>query len=198
MTDDEPRLRAIVGDVLLAAFRAEKNSVYVVSSAFEMLFFNDAYRRFSADNGGEPRVTTKFGVGASVLDAISTDVRPHFEQRCREAMSTGTPWIHEFLCHGPGVYRECHQIAYPLQDGRGLAFVNSTRVERPTIDPVRPPIDDAPYRRGDGLILQCSNCRRTERSDTRGVWDWVPDLVERMRENTSHGICAMCFEHYWR
>lgn len=54
----------------------------------------------------------------------------------------------------------------------------------------------ARYGDANGLVAQCSNCRKVRRAD-HSAWDWVPDWVKQSPGRTTHGICEVCVGFYW-
>ena len=55
---------------------------------------------------------------------------------------------------------------------------------------------EARYIGEDGILLQCSHCRRIRVIGTQ-AWDWVREWVARPHPKTSHGICPSCVGFYW-
>ncbi|MDQ3034620.1 MAG: hypothetical protein M3Y87_19580 [Myxococcota bacterium] len=57
---------------------------------------------------------------------------------------------------------------------------------------------EALYRDPNGMLVQCSHCRRVRRGDPSvTAWDWVPEYVARPQPRTSHGLCAVCLDFYY-
>jgi hypothetical protein len=193
----DPSFPARLTRFAFETFENTKDSVFVTSSEFRIVYFNPAYLAFARANGGG--ASGALTLGANMLEAIRGDARPFYERRLRAALAAGQPFEHEYLCSSAERYREYHQSAYPIQ-GLGLAFVNSLTVEGPLgemgFHPNRP-LDEV-YLQDTGLLTQCSNCRRTLRADGSEVWDWVPSFVRRLPENASHSICPPCFDFYWK
>ena len=67
-------------------------------------------------------------------------------------------------------------------------------------DAAHPP-DEALYRTADGLLVMCSNCRRSRRAGTgtgaTAVWDWVPNYAATPPPRASHSICRLCAVYYY-
>jgi hypothetical protein len=180
----------------VAALDADPHVIFALSHELDLVYFNAAYLEFAAQNGGDPGALT---LGPTFLPAMTPAVQRHHEAQLLGALRTGTPWHLDYACPGGGKYREFHQIAYPSRYRDGLIVVNSLKIEVPMSSQAgaRPPVEDA-YRQRNGLITQCSNCRRTQRADGTAVWDWIPDWVDDMPPDTSHSICETCFGHYWK
>lgn len=179
-----------------AALDADVHVVFALSRELTLVYFNTAYRRFAAVNGGSPGATR---IGMSLPSAITPDVRAHFEGKLLGALRTGKPAEHDYVCAGGGRYREYHQIAFPSRRGDGLIVVNSLRVDAPMSSrekDARAPLDHL-YRQQNGFITQCCNCRRTLRA-AGGTWDWVPDWIDTTPPDTSHSICEVCYGHHWK
>jgi hypothetical protein len=76
-------------------------------------------------------------------------------------------------------------------------LLEHSRVAESAIAGPGAPALEARYLTGEGLIQQCSNCRRV-RAVEGEVWDWVPAWVERPDPRISHGLCDVCVGFYWR
>ena len=73
------------------------------------------------------------------------------------------------------------------------------RIERPhAASEAEAPPDTTTYFDANGILHQCSHCRRVQNLVAEGAWDWVPEWVEEIPRNTSHTICPPCFEYYYR
>jgi CheY-like chemotaxis protein len=85
-----------------------------------------------------------------------------------------------FRCHD-GALLVTHSLSQPVSD----RWVASQAVERT-------------YRNEEGIIVQCSHCRRVRRIGTSAArWDWVPDYLTGREANISHGVCTLCVEYHY-
>ena len=87
-------------------------------------------------------------------------------------------------------------FVYPLK-ARALLIVCSLRVEKlhsvPAVEPV-----EARYRDEHGIMVMCSNCRRTRRSGVEPeTWDWISEYVAHQPPMVSHSLCDLCLEYYY-
>lgn len=173
-------------------------SVYGLWPDFRLAYVNPAWFRFAEENGGEPDISTRWSLGASFLDAFPSVVVSYYETSCRSCLETGERWEHRYECSSRHLYRQFHQIVYPL-DGSGLLVVNSLVVEQPHDEAERPPQnpDESVYRDEDGLLNQCAHCRRVQNVRSEQRWDWVPEWVEKFPEKTSHSFCPTCLGYYY-
>jgi len=184
----------------LETLEQDPHSVFAVDASLCLTYVNPAYVDFAHANGGAPILSTSSALGASLLDAISGPLRTFYSDCLTDVVRKGRLWTHAYECSSPQLYREFVEKVYPLNDGLGLLVVNSLKVEHrhPAADGGGARLDPRRYMQATGLLTQCSNCRRTLRSDGSRIWDWVPSWVERVPENTSHSICPTCFDYYWR
>jgi hypothetical protein len=178
----------------------EGNVVYGLTADLRLAYFNPAWRRFARDNGGVALGDDRYGPGTPVLEAISGPLRDFYARAYARVLETGEVWHHEYECSSPDTYRVFHQTVYPLRQRRGLVVVNSLAVSRPHEREAHAvaPAGEYAYRNAEGLITQCSHCRRVQRTDERPHWDWVPEWVSDMPPETSHGLCPLCFDYYYR
>lgn len=160
-----------------------------VDGGLRIVWVNRAWEQFAAENGG----TSRWGVGAGYVDAITAPLRSWYARALTDALSSTTPWHHDYDCPSPGLARRFRLTAYPLRPagGEGLLLVHTPIVEGPH-DSAGAPI--APYRDAHGLVHVCMHCRRTRRLDGTG-WDWVPEAL--VVPEVSHGICGPCCAYYF-
>lgn len=97
------------------------------------------------------------------------------------------------------MYRRFAMQLYTLEDMKGYLVVNSLLIERPhnPADAVPAPREED-YRDDNGFFCQCSHCRRYRCNRMPERWDWIPAWVQRQPERTSHGLCRICFDYYYR
>ncbi len=180
--------------------RAHAGSVYGVWPDFRLAYFNPAWFRFAKDNAGEPAISARWGLGASILDAIPPGVREFYETSYRECLRTGNIWTYEYECSSDSIFRLLAQVVYPLGRAEGFLIANSVRVEKnhDSKERMAKPPDDHVYRDQDGFIHQCACCRRVKNLDEPERWDWVPAWVAQIPVAASHTFCPPCFGHYFR
>jgi hypothetical protein len=176
------------------------NVVYGLNAELRLAYFNPAWHRFARENGGEALVEERYQPGTPVLDAIAGPLRDFYAEAYTRVLETGEVWQHDYECSSPEVYRVFHQTVYPLRHRQGLVVVNSLAVSSPMALERRTATDPGQYSYHDarGLITQCSHCRRVQRADGVPHWDWVPTWVSDMPRETSHGLCPLCYDFYYR
>jgi PAS domain-containing protein len=201
-----PKREAVAsGANLLAGFEAatldgDANVVYALDSQLRLAYVNPAWHRFARENGAASCISQHYRAGTPVLDAIAGPLRDFYAEAWRRALEGGAVWQHDYECSSADRYRVFHQTVYPLRGRGGLVVVNSLVVDNPmaleeraAAWPVLPV-----YRNADGLITQCSHCRRVQRADDSPRWDWVPAWVSDPLPETSHGLCPFCYDYYYR
>lgn len=171
-------------------------TVYGLWPDLRLAYMNAAWSRFAAENGGEPAIAQHWGLGRCILEAISEPLRPFFMQNYSRCLEEGRPWEHIYQCSSAEYYREYHMTVFPLGGREGLLVVNSLRVETPHPSVALPALVER-YRTADGIVCQCSHCRRTRRIDNPSVWDWVAQWVKQSPPETSHGICPECLGFHY-
>jgi len=183
----------------LEALRAHAGSVYALWPTLCLAYMNPAWFRFAAENGGEPAISTRWPLGAPVLDAMPEPVCDFYRSHYEACLASGEAWHHDYECSSDTVYRRFRQAVYPLEYGGGLLVVNSLAVERPqdVSECAAPRPRRLGYRDEDGRIHQCAHCRRTMYVDAIGRWDWVPAWVRAIPEGTVHTLCPVCHAHYY-
>jgi hypothetical protein len=184
-------------EFLAGAFDADAlvrdgSTIVVLDPDGKILWTNPAWERFARENGGHD--LERF---ASYYAGIGPVLRGFYESAFANALLTGAVYVQEYECSSPDVFRKFHLQAMPVA-GKGLLLTHSLLVERPHEHQQAPAAAAPPdrYRGANGIVVQCSNCRRVRRAGEE-VWDWVRDWVAASPPNTSHGICAPCLGFYW-
>lgn len=159
-------------------------------------YFNQGWEDFARDHAA-PDFGTRWGLGASLLDAISEPSLREFYARALGRVAPGAPFRHEYECSDALWYRLFRMHAQAMPAGPGVLILHTLlasapmAARRPAPEPYRPGL----YRRPDGMVLQCAECRRSCRVAPR-VWDWVPELVGATDVPLTHGLCPVCLELY--
>lgn len=173
--------------------------VYGMWGDCRLAYLNRAWFDFAHGNDGEPGISEDWGLGASVLEACSVELRPFFETNYRVCLTNRKPWLHEYECSSASLFRKYHQTVYPLGESQGFLVLQSRVVERPHCPKERPECepDEAAYANENNLITQCCHCRRVRNRVEPSRWDWVPDWVENMPDNLTHGLCKTCMAYFY-
>ncbi len=179
---------------------AHPGSIYALDPDGRIVFVNSGWETFARDNGGQPGIAERWGVGSNYFDALAPALAAFYRKlfvRVPGFGGTLIPTSHEYECSSATLYRRFAMSIYALPRQLGHVVVNSLLVERPH-DPERTPHAplDAAYVDHNGLIHQCAHCRRVRHLRDTGRWDWVPDWVEHPQPNVSHGLCPVCMDYY--
>lgn len=172
---------------------AEPSTLVAIDPSGVILWLNPAWQRFAEQNGGSD-LAQRFGVGALYFDGIAPPLRAYYELAFRESFAARRIFEQEYECSSPAEYRLMRLRALPITDG-GLLLEHSCVVHQTREWLTSAPVA-ASYRDEQGVILQCSNCRRVRRADHQG-WDWVAAWVAQPPPHCSHGICKVCVGFYW-
>ncbi len=187
----------------LAGYRQENldshpGAVYALDAQLRLVFVNEGWRRFAAENGGEPAIGERWPLGRSILDALPGRLLAFYRDAYLRCLERGEPWEHDYECSSADRHRLFHQTVRPLSGGDGLLVVNALRVEEPHAAPgAEPAADGIPYADRHGIVHQCCHCRRIRAHDDPDRWDWVPRWVAAPPARTSHGLCKVCLDHYY-
>lgn len=176
------------------------HSIFCLDKDLKLSYFNKAWFEFSKENHGEPIISSKFKIGTPIEKAISGTIREFYISNYRRVLKDLVVWKHEYECSSPTLYRLFCQDAYPLKNAAGIIIVNSLKIEKPIHweEPENANLSIEDYTDKNGLITQCSNCRKTQRVNNNTIWDWVPSFVTAMPQNVSHSICSICYDYYWK
>lgn len=199
----DPRYRGLLDELFgLDELAENPESVFAVDHEGRLVFLNPGWDRFARENGGHPQMAEAWGIGADYFSAISMPLRGFYRNLLERAPVRGetlTPRSHVYECSTASLFRQFHMQVYALPRNRGWLILNSLILERPhdrASHPVHPP-DSERYRDAQGMIRQCSHCRRIHDPSDAARWNWVPAWVQRAPANTSHGLCPVCDRYYY-
>jgi hypothetical protein len=158
-----------------------------------ILWLNSAWHAH-AEAQASAQLIARFGVGTCYFDGISGELRDYYATRFKETLERKRVFEQLYDCSTPEQQRIMRLRALPVAAG-GLMLEHSLAFQHPCAHPFLLPVDSR-YLREDGLILQCSHCRRV-RSVNEPAWEWVEAWVREPPAHTSHGLCEMCAAFYW-
>ncbi len=173
---------------------ATEDVVYVIDSGFRLRGWNPAWESFARANEGQT-VLERFTLGVNILTAIDEEIRGMYVTVFSRALASGEPTHHRYECSSPDTFREFYQTAYPLDRRAGLVLTNHLIEEYP--HPLAPGVPlSRTYLKGDGVVEQCSHCRKTRDQQAGQKWDWVPSTVLNPPEKLEFSLCPACRSHY--
>lgn len=194
---NDPEIQRLLWETYPTEIHCAQETIYVMRPDLTLAYVNLGWKRFSAQNGGDPLISLNWPVGCCVQDAIPPVLRPFFAENFAKCLRERRPWEHRYECSSPELYRSFIMMTYPLGAGEGLLVVHSLVQEAPHTRIAHEPLDVL-YRDSHGIIHQCCHCRRVRRCEVEPNWDWVPDWVTACPTNTSHGLCDPCFGFYYQ
>jgi hypothetical protein len=184
------------------ALDLERASSFALDRSGRLAFVNQAWDQFAEGNGADAAAAA-LSLGAPYLDAIAEPLRPFYRDllaRAPERDASLRPATHEYECSSATTFRTFLMHVYLLPGAAGHLIVNSLGTERPHDREEHPPdltiYLDASVG-GEGVVRQCSHCRRIQQVQDLSRWDWVPDWVSNPPGNSSHTLCPICFTYYY-
>jgi hypothetical protein len=103
-------------------------------------------------------------------------------------------WWHVFECSSQNLTR-IFQMRILSCEGGSLLTMNTLISESPIGDVEPRVVED--YASRDGIVVMCSHCRRVQRRDRPGVWDWVPELFVNEQVLTTFALCEFCTAYHY-
>ena len=181
---------------LIETWERDESVVYALDADFRILYSNSAWDRFASVNKGETARSIDVQ-GRSVLEAMGEPLKSFYERAFRTVRETGRPWEHSYECSSPELFRRFRMRVRFLPENDILLVISSLEIEIPH-GPERQSrgFDPVCYQNRDGFICMCSSCRRTRQVKAPDLWDWVPDLIEKMPGNITHGLCPVCLDYF--
>jgi hypothetical protein len=178
-----------------SALESDPSVIYALDADFRIRYCNAAWDAFALANGGAQWVRGNVK-GRNLFEFVSGGLADYYKRSFAEVLRTGKPWHTAYECSSAEAERRFTMHVHPTSGTKGLLVVNSLVVQHPhrrkTADAIR-----TVYREPSGQIVMCSNCRRTRRAGSGGVWDWVPAFVASHLPEVSHGLCPPCLECYY-
>jgi hypothetical protein len=173
---------------------AERGCVIGLWPDGRIALLNRTWERFALENGGG-HTLERWSLGSDLTAGISGVLRDYYTRAFDRVRQLGEPWEQTYQCNAPSRRREFRLRVLPLER-RALLLVHSLAVDALLLEEDEP-AQPSRYLRSDGMVRQCSNCRRTERAAPPGGWDWVRAYVTHPPLNITHGICETCIrQHY--
>lgn len=189
-----PAVEKVFDEVPVRVLNSETAVCYLLDEKLRLNYCNQAWERFAVENGA-PQLSGGQILGTCILDCISGELADYYHSLYLRVLSTGEIQEQKFHCSSPTLERLMIMRVRRLRSAPALLTVCSKRVERVHSQPSSTPLETL-YRNREGLIVMCSNCRRTLRAGASRVWDWVPGFVEHLPSRVSHGLCELCLEYY--
>jgi len=199
-----PQFETLIGAKRLESLNSHLSSVYGLDEDFRISYLNPAWFIFSEENGNGRFSSAVWSLGINIFDCIPDVLqgfyRDLFETALKESEEERLiPTRSEYECSSPEKYRRFSMHLYSV-GRKGIMVVHSLLVEEAHSSPAagtRSTFCEEQYVDADGFVCQCANCRRIQRRDRPGQWDWVPSYVGVPFQSISHGLCSPCVEHYY-
>jgi hypothetical protein len=169
------------------------NLVYGLWADLSLAYTNAEWFRFAKENNGEHILDT-WCLGKNILDATPDVLLSFYKTLYSKGLESRHPIEHIFNCSSPRVERKLLMRILPLREGEGLLVETSTIVEIPHVLSL---YVSEQYVDENGIITQCSNCRRVRKTDGSSQWGFIKELMEKSHPNISHGLCSTCLEWYY-
>ena len=175
-----------------------RSIIYILDADSRIVFCNWAWDRFAAQNKGV-NLSHLSVLGKSVLDVVPDALQLFYRTAYATARKSGQPWIHNFECSSPETFRLFHMRVLPI-GGPYLCIENSLRIER-LHEPDRAEIHPIASRYVDenGVVVMCSQCRRTRQVRNIGSprWVWIPEFLNGPPGEVTHELCDLCFRFFY-
>ena len=189
-----PGFADVLREANFAFLEGSPDPSFALNSSMELAYINPAYLTFGCDNGG-PCEDTFTGIGTFIGDFMSEPLRQFYLDAYKMVMGNRKTWNHDYDCSSPSLYRRFKQSAYPLPK-KGMVVINHLIEERAHSEVSAQPVK-AVYLNINGLIAQCSHCRKVRRQGSSTQWDWVHEWVANPPSEVTHSLCEPCADYYY-
>lgn len=196
-----PGFAPVLQRLQTAELERHAGTIYALNPEFRLAYFNPYWLRFVRENQAADYLLSPGCLGLEIMAVIPEVLQPFYRSIYQavtlETKQATQPFQFEYECSSPQVFRKFLMTLYPMEGG--LLVVNSLVVEEPyaaTGRPIEKP-DFKIYLAANGMIYQCSHCRRFQHQADPARWDWVPEWVAKMPAGISHTICNTCFGYFY-
>ncbi len=193
----DDRFAKLLMDHDLDKLNAHAGTICGVWADYRIAYLNPAWFKFAKTNDGEPDISSRWGLGTSILDCVEGEIRDIYASWFEFCLQSRQSWSHDIECSTEKIYRLFRQVVHPLGQGEGLLIVNAPRIESPDVIASRTAYlaDLRCYQGEDGFLHQCSNCRMMKNFLESERWDWVPDWIIRRPGKVKFTFCPACATH---
>jgi hypothetical protein len=179
------------------------SSVYGMWKDFTLAYVNPAWREFARDNNGEPQISSEWNLGRNMMDAISPPLQRFFEKFFHDSLEAMGDQMYPrqlvYECSSNRLFRQFQMTVYSVPRQEGWLVVNALVREIP-----HPQLPHGPHQTNeweyvdqDGIIHQCSHCRKIKNIHDNNRWDWIPEWVKTVPSSISHDLCHFCLEYFY-
>jgi hypothetical protein len=182
---------------LCHALELEAGSAYLLSLDLRIIYVNEGWRRFARENGA-PELATNFDSVTPVTDVCGEPLRSFYREGLARVRMSGQSWSHLYECSSTLRYRKLSVRVDMTAQRDAFVVIHSTVAEAALERESTETSSFAAYTSSNGVMVQCSNCRRARRCTSGDIWDWLPQLVTTPPKNLSHGLCPSCDALYYR
>lgn len=178
-----------------------EGSAYATRSSGELLYVNPAWHRFALENEGET-VLECWRIGENCFEVIPESLQGYYQDLYRSVLmqpriTRPKQFIYE--CSSADTIRRFCMSVYALPEMDGVVTVNTLVHSAHRDEQGTTHADESLYRDESGLLHQCAHCRRVQYRPPKGRhWNLVKQWIEQIPEQTSHGLCPICFEYFYR
>ncbi len=188
-----------------SALDFETNVVVVLDAQGIVRFLNRAWTESARRDCAQGCLPEEV-LGRRYLDFVTGDLKPYFaaafERAGRLGPGLASVWL-ESECSTPETFRKLTtRISLLRMEGqgkRGVGYIvhNELRALGPMAERHRLVEASADsLRDAEGILRQCSCCRRVRQPKT-GRWAMCVSLLTAPAQLTSHGLCELCLGTYY-
>ena len=178
------------------AMESSRDVIFIADADLRISYCNPAWDKFALENGGA-KTTAGHTLGTDLMRVIPVPLHKFYSDTFAACRRRRLACEVAYECSSPRHFRLMHMSILPLKHANELAFVNSYRAEHEH-GPDRPARAVAEhYFSPDGIVTQCSHCRRTKRQDVADAWDWVPAFLRLEDWKISPGLCHICHFYFY-
>src|SRR3982751_2372538 len=140
----------------------DSDVVFCLDAELRITYYDAASHRLARQTGA-PNLRQPT-LGRSILDYMTEIDRACYARILRRVLTQRQPWEHLYEYSTRHLHQQFRVRVLPLMRQPGLMVIVSLQVNQIHQDAHVPyPPEERRYRNGQGLILMCCGCRRTQR-----------------------------------
>ena len=191
-----PHFKSNISNFELDTLDATADVIYGVDDDMRLAFLNLGWSRAANQNDAPVDFGERWGLGSKIDQALGDQLAEFYLDKYQQTKATGEPWSHEYVCHGPDVFRLYRMRILPLDEG-GWLVVHTEVEEEKAPGPDTLDVDRSEFRHEDDIFRKCSHCAHFLRSKPPRRWVWAPSLIASPPAGVSHGLCPICYAYYY-
>ena len=167
----------LIGNELLERFNSHPDSAYGLDSEYNIAYLNPGWYKFAEANGSNIFDVDAWPLGRNIFESFPKVLVPYYKNVITSALdereTSIRPTSVEYECSSPDMFRRYCMHIYPVGND-SIVMVNSLAIEELRVSDHIDGLlyfEEEDYIDNNGLLHQCSNCRRLKYLASPEQWN---------------------------